>query len=118
MANITVGSSVEFGRFLQYNGHFSAPTPIEWIVLETDGQTATLISKYGLEVRAYHNEQRDVTWETCTLREWLNGAFMNETFTDEEQAQLQMVTVTPDVKPIPYGAGPKSGTRSPGQFVP
>ena len=40
MENMTVGSIIAFGSYLQYNGHFSAPAPIEQAIPETNGQTA------------------------------------------------------------------------------
>lgn len=88
-----VGSIITFGHYLQHNGQFSAPTPISWIVLETDGKTATLISMYGLETKPYHDIRENVAWDTCTLRTWLNDNFLNDAFTAEEQAQLQSVTL-------------------------
>ena len=99
MNEITVGSIIPFGRYLQSNGHFSAPTPINWIILETDGQTATLISEYALEVMPYDDIRKNVAWDKCTLRTWLNSTFLNTAFTTEEQAQLQTVTVTVPVDP-------------------
>lgn len=92
--DITAGTVITFGRYLQHSTRPCAPEPIEWIVLDTDGQTAVLISKYALEEAAYHDEQCYVTWETCTLRAWLNSEFLYEAFTDEEQAQIRTVSVT------------------------
>ena len=90
MRKINLGSVITFGRYIQFD-NTSALTPIEWIMLETDGITATLISRYGLEIMAYHNECSEVTWKTCKLRTWLNTTFLNEAFTAEEQAQLQPI---------------------------
>lgn len=94
MKEITAGSIITFGHWLQHSNRPYAPAPIEWIVLETDGETAVLISRYGLAEMAYHNEQSNVTWETCTLRAWLNSEFLDTAFTAEEQAQIRTVNVT------------------------
>ena len=94
MKELTAGTIVTFGSYLQQSTRPYASTPIEWIVLDTDRQTATLISKYGLELMAYHDEQCNVTWETCTLRTWLNGEFLDTAFTDGEQERIQPVSVT------------------------
>ena len=60
--------------------------PIEWIVLEKyDDNTALLISKYGLDSKPYNMEYMDVSWETCTLRDWLNNSFYNIAFSAREQ---------------------------------
>ena len=93
MKDITAGTIITFGCWLQHSTRPAAPTPIEWIVLETDLQTATLISRYGLEQMPYHDEQSRVTWETCTLRAWLNGKFLDTAFTAAEQARIRTVCV-------------------------
>ena len=62
--------------------------PIEWIVLANDSNRAMLISRYGLDMRTYNTNWTNVTWQTCTLRKWLNGDFLNTAFSDEEQARL------------------------------
>lgn len=68
-------------------------TPIEWRVLARDGNKALLISRYGLDVQPYNSEKTDVTWETCTLRTWLNNTFFNKAFTSAEQATILTTTV-------------------------
>lgn len=68
-------------------------TPIEWLVLARDGNKALLISRYGLDVQPYNSEKTDVTWETCTLRTWLNNTFFNKAFTPAEQATILTTTV-------------------------
>ena len=99
MSEISIGAIIPFGCYLQHNGQFSAPTPIRWIVLDTDGQTATLISKYGLEMMKYHDEQKSIAWDRCTLRTWLNSTFLNSAFTAEEQVRLQAVTLPVPIDP-------------------
>ena len=43
----------------------------------------------------------DVTWETCALREWLNGPFL-DAFSAEERNSIVETTVTADQNPS-YG---------------
>ena len=57
------------------------------------GSKALLLSRYGLDVQPYNTEDVDITWETCTLRTWLNRAFMNKAFTAEEQAGIVLTSV-------------------------
>lgn len=68
-------------------------TPIEWLILERDGQKALLISKYGLDAKPYNTEYTDVTWEECTLRTWLNDIFYNKAFSADEQAAILTTNV-------------------------
>ncbi len=47
--------------------------PIKWRVLSVNGNEALLLAERGLNEKPY-NETRDfVTWETSTIRSWLNG---------------------------------------------
>ena len=80
-------SCVEFGRY--YSEEDGSARNIEWIVLdkEKDG-TLLLMSKYILECLPYNAERKDVTWETSTLRQWLNSDFIKMAFTHEEQERL------------------------------
>ena len=55
-------------------------------------------------------EDESVTWETCTLRKWLNGDFLNAAFSAEEQVRLETVTVTADKNPK-YDTDPGNDTQ-------
>lgn len=89
--------TIAFGRYPQASNNESAL--IEWLVLKNDGSKALLISKYALDCQRYDTSGRDVTWETCTLRRWLNGSFINSAFSAEEQKQILHTTVTADRNP-------------------
>ena len=92
-AKFTVGNYVEFGTYPQ-TAAGTDNTPIEWLVLARDGNKALLISRYGLDAQHYNAEYiKDVTWETCTLRTWLNDTFMNKAFTAAEQKAILTTTV-------------------------
>ena len=58
-----------------------------------------MISEYGLESVPYNRTKKAVTWETCTLREWLNETFYNDAFTAEERNHIVATTVTPHENP-------------------
>lgn len=85
------GRTFSFGKYIQ-NGR--AKKPIEWLVLETNGKTAVLISKYALFCRPYNEKSVNATWETCSLRKWLNGEFINRAFSEDEQARIATVKVS------------------------
>ena len=67
--------------------------PIEWIVLDKEDNKVLLLSKYLLEEKAYNDEYVDVTWETCTCRNWLNSEYINSIFSKDEQESI----ITTDV---------------------
>lgn len=82
------GSILTFGSYEQDNNPDNGPEPIEWIVLDVQDSEALLVSRCGLDAMPFHSERADVTWETCSLRAWLNDSFLGAAFTAEEQASL------------------------------
>lgn len=82
------GSIVTFGRYEQDHNAGNGPEPVEWIILEMQEGRALLLSRYALDAMPYNTESADVTWETCSLRTWLNGEFLDGAFTDEERAAI------------------------------
>lgn len=91
-AKFAVGNYVSFGTYPQTNAGNDA-TPIEWLVLARDGDKALLISRYGLDAQPYNKDTTSVTWETCTLRTWLNGRFYIKAFSSAEQAAILTTNV-------------------------
>lgn len=87
-----VGSYVTFGTYPQM-AEGNDEMPIEWLVLDHDGDKALLLSRYGLDAQPYNTEYTDVTWERCTLRAWLNDDFLNHAFTAEEQDAILLTDV-------------------------
>ena len=69
------------------------------MVLARDGDRVLVISRYVLDCVRYDEEYRRVTWETCTLRAWLNGEFLNAVFDPEEQLLIPPTHVTADPNP-------------------
>ena len=53
--------------------HYFKYEPIKWRVLRTDGNQALLLSDIALDDKKYCTVEGSVTWETSTLRSWLNG---------------------------------------------
>ena len=106
----SAGDIVTYGAYEQDNDLSNGAEPIEWIVLSNDGESAMLISRYGLDAQPYNTVPSSVTWETCTLRAWLNGDFRNAAFSAKEQDRLETVTVTADRNPK-YRTDPGSDTQ-------
>ena len=50
----------------------------DWRVLEVQGSQALLLSDKLLEIREYHKNREDISWEQCTLRKYLNNDFYNK----------------------------------------
>lgn len=63
--------NVWFGNYYQRND--STKDPVKWRVLSNASGQLFLLADQNLEVFQYHTEQENVTWETSTMRSWLNG---------------------------------------------
>ena len=96
-ANVRVGDIITFGRYEQDNNLDNGPEPIEWQVLDVQDGRALVISKYALDKKRYNEKSESMTWETSTLRKWLNGEFYNSAFNSSEQGTiLQVINENPD----------------------
>ena len=75
MAAAEKGDVVTFGRYT-------------WIVAEKSDGTCTLLCQGPVANMPYNDTKEDTTWETCSLRKWLNEDFYNTKFTAGEQAAI------------------------------
>lgn len=96
---VHIGDYVYFGTYEQDNNTSNGKEAIEWLVLDKQGDSVLLISKYALDCQPYHEELTDITWETCSLRSWLNNTFINNAFSTEEQARIETTKVSADKNP-------------------
>lgn len=89
------GAYISFGKYEQDNDTSNGKEDIEWLVLDViDGQ-ALLISRYALDAQPYNIDKNDdCTWETCSLRKWLNSTFIDEAFSDIEKAMIPAADLT------------------------
>ena len=83
---------------------------IEWLVLEVTDSKVLVISKYALDCTPYNTSYTHITWETCTLRKWLNNDFINSAFSADEKARIPTVTVSADKNPH-YHTDPGNATQ-------
>lgn len=91
---IKIGDVVKFGKY--YQNSAKKKDYIEWIVLDEREDSLLLFSKYILDAKPYNDKLVDVTWETCTLRKWLNNDFLKKAFLDEDLKYiLETKVVTP-----------------------
>ena len=88
--SISKGDHFTFGNYPQ--GENGEEEPIEWRVLAVDGDKALVISEKLLDCVEYNEEYTNVTWETCTLRSWMNHDFLYAAFSNGEQAKIATVT--------------------------
>lgn len=99
LLNAEIGDPLFFGTYEQDNDPSNGKEEIEWVVLAKEDDRVLVISQYALDCQKYNSTNTAVTWETCSLRGWLNDAFLNDAFSTEEQSQIESVTVTADQNP-------------------
>ena len=59
----------------------------EWRVLDLQNDTALIITEYIIERRPYHDAYKGITWDECSLRNYLNGEFYDK-FTSINKARI------------------------------
>ena len=99
LSQAEVGEYVLFGTYEQDDNDNNGKEFIEWLVLDKQDDRILVISKYVLDNKPYNESDESVTWETCTLRSWLNYEFYNTAFSYDEKALIPTVTVTADKNP-------------------
>ena len=52
-----------------------------------------------MDCQQYNTKRTNITWEKCSLRKWLNGAFVKEAFSKEERELIPKITVSADKNP-------------------
>ena len=118
---VTTWDCIWFGNYWQEdtNGDGTADkndakTPIKWRVLSVDGDDAFLLADKNLDCQRYNATYTDVSWETCTMRSWLNGYgasdnvcgtdyssgnFLDYAFTAGEQSAIKTTNVVNEDNP-------------------
>lgn len=107
---VEVGDYIFFGSYEQDNDLSNGKKNVEWLVLEVKDGKALVVSKYALDCKQYNTSKTDVTWETCTLRKWLNNDFIDDAFSMEEKLKIPTVTVSADENPN-YSTNPGNATQ-------
>lgn len=59
-----------------------------WLIAEKSGSKVLLVKSLPINGFAYNDEDTDITWHDCSLRSYLNGEFLDETFTSEMQKHI------------------------------
>ncbi len=88
--NLRVGDIIPFGKYPQ--GANGEVQPLMWRVLAVEGGRALLITDDLIDAVPYNKKEKNVTWETCTLRKWMNNDFLRAAFSSEEQSRIVTVT--------------------------
>ena len=85
---LKVGDNIVFGNYEQDNNLDNGKEGIEWIVLDVSNDKYLLLSKYGLEPKAFNTKRIHITWENSSLRKWLNEDFLYTAFCEDERSAI------------------------------
>ena len=83
---VTTWDCVYFGNYYQDVEY--EVQPIEWRVLYASDNDIFLLADKGLDNKRYNDTNADVQWANSTLRQWLNGEFINTAFSDAESSAI------------------------------
>ena len=86
--NTVVGGSIFLGQYEQDNHADNGPEPIEWIILDIKDNSALLVSKYVLDCQQFNTEKTEISWETSSLRQWMNDTFVKTAFNESELSAI------------------------------
>ena len=87
-------SIVTLGSYEQDNDLANGREPIEWIVIQREADRALLLCRKIIDVYPFDESGTSTpTWETSSLRAWLNGAFMQDAFTESERGTILLSSV-------------------------
>ena len=75
-------ASTKKGDIVRFGQH-------DWRVLYVRSGSALLLSDEVIEKRPYHTVSIGITWENSSIREYLNGDFYNNIFTEEEKDKIR-----------------------------
>lgn len=78
---------------------------IKWRVLQNDGNTLFVVADKGLDCKNHNEVRKSITWENCTLREWLNNDFYGIAFSSAEQGAVVGQTVVNEDNPYDNAEG-------------
>ena len=91
------------GKYEQDDNSENGPEPIEWLVLDNrDGETLLITAK-SLDIIKFG--EYETTWEKSSLREWLNGTFYDNAFTEDEKSMIVLTYVPASTNASTYFSG-------------
>ena len=96
---MVIGKKYTFGSYEQNGNESDGSEEIEWtivdrVLLGENGVEVLLVSEDALDYQPYNTSLSDVTWESSSLRQWLNESFLNAAFNEDERAMMMDTVVT------------------------
>ncbi len=96
---------ISFGSYPQSDTSGKKKDPVEWWVLDNEGDELFLLSRLNLDAKKYNDRAGDITWENSTLRAWLRDTFLGRAFNTTEQGAISLTDVVNDKSFIGVSGG-------------
>ena len=105
-----VGDTIHFGSYpYEADGE---KKKLEWRILGVEKDRILIITQDLIECAPYNKDYKAVTWESCTLRKWMNGEFMDVAFDEKEKSRIvSVINSNPDNKIYETKGGRKTEDR-------
>ncbi len=94
-----------FGSYEQDANFLNGSEPLEWTVLSKNKSEMLVRSTKLIDQLPYDNFGGEVTWETCTLRKWLNKNFYDIAFNSAEKKLIKTTKIKNQDHPDKPGKG-------------
>ncbi len=92
--NYELWKNTEIGGSFILGNHYGV---IKWIVLDKKGTQFLVISENAIDNSPYDSRKKNIAWQNCDLRHWLNNSFKKKAFSEEQQKMIMTTKVsTPD----------------------
>lgn len=98
LSQAKVDDRVKLGKYEQDNNMDNGQEEIVWRVLAIENSKALLLSEKILDCKPYNEKVVYFSWETCTLRGWLNNDFYNDVFSSTEKLGILTSTIVNNKK--------------------
>lgn len=93
----SVGDTIVFGSYEQDGNNSNGAEPVEWLVIDVDGDKLFVVSRYALDAKPFHTDRnKEHTWSDCSLRKWLNNEFFYDAFNSDERNQIVVESIPND----------------------
>ena len=95
-AGPAVGDTVVFGAYEQDGNTKNGKEPLEWMILEIDGDKALLITAKVVDY-VKNTDSKTVLWSKCAVRTWMNDTFYKGAFSSADRKAILTTQVhTPE----------------------
>ena len=95
-AGPAVGDTVVFGAYEQDGNTKNGKEPLEWMILDIDGDKALLITAKVVDY-VKNTDSKTVLWSKCAVRTWMNDTFYKGAFSSADRKAILTTQVhTPE----------------------